>query len=361
MTCDFCSSETENVYKHVHLCPRCGLVQSEPRSDRTISTSCEADQGNLRNGKAFRFPQSVPLLEAVDWAKVNAALDIGSNRGSFVRWMGEHHPDVKVTPIEPERRLVDYPGALVGRFEDFAPHLPPMDLVFSSHTLEHAQSADAMMRATARLMPIGSQMVLELPNLATITDPRAVEEFYIWKHNVHVSIPLLVPYLMDLGFWLEQTASTLFDIRFLLRKMSDPVPFRPRPLVADATRRWIEDYAAAMERNRAALPKVAARLHKLARTNRVAYWGAGRIFDALIRFGHLDTGSVDRLVDGMLQGVVAEVHGIPVDDPACLAAHRPPDVVVVLGRTSSDELAKRASQFAPTVLTFNDLLDEALA
>ena len=106
MNCDFCNTETENVYAHVHLCPRCGLVQSEPCSDRTISTSCEADQGNLRNGKEFRFPQSLPILESIDWSKIHTALDIGSNRGAFVRWM-HNHPHVSVTGVEPEERLVD--------------------------------------------------------------------------------------------------------------------------------------------------------------------------------------------------------------------------------------------------------------
>ena len=91
----------------------------------------------------------------------------------------------------------------------------------------------------------------------------------------------------------------------------------------------------------------------------VAFWGAGRIFDALVRFGHLDPWAVDCLVDGLLQGVVSEVHEIPVRSPSDLEAFRP-DVIVVLGRTSSDELVARAGHYAPEVLVFNDLLDDAL-
>lgn len=358
MICDFCKTETENPYKHVHLCPRCGLVQSEPRSDRTISTSCEADQGNLRNGKAFRFPLSLPILEHIDWSQIKTVLDIGSNRGSFTKWLTETQPHIDVTAIEPEERLVDYP-ATIGRFEDVAPTLGSFDFVFSSHTLEHSLSANAMMQATERLMPIGSHMLLEVPNLATITDSRVVEEFFIYKHNWHFSNVLLIPYLLDLGFEVEQDESTMFDIRLLLRKTTEAIPFRAFSFAVEMTRQWLADYEGNLQRNRAALPKVVTQLRKLTRSKTVAFWGAGRIFDALVRYGKLDPFSVDVLVDGLLQGVVAEVHDTPVQDPSVLGLLHP-DAIVVLGRTSSNEMTERARQYAPTVLTFNDLLDEAL-
>ena len=202
-------------------------------------------------------------------------------------------------------------------------------------------------------------MLLELPNIATIQDSRVVEEFYIWKHNFHFSTPLLIPYLMDLGFVVERDETTMFDIRLLLRKEREAIPFRAFDFAVQPTRDWIATYQENMERNRAALPKIVDRLHKLMRTKSVAFWGAGRIFDALVRFGHLDPWAVDCLVDGLLQGVVSEVHEIPVRSPSDLEAFRP-DVIVVLGRTSSDELVARAGHYAPEVLVFNDLLDDAL-
>ena len=359
MSCDFCGQLTENVYKHVHLCPRCGLVQSEPRSDRTISTSCEADQGNLRNGKAFRFPKSLPLLAHLDWSQIQSALDIGSNRGSFVKWITEEHPDVAVTGIEPEERMVDYP-AIIGKFEDIATSLESFDLVFSSHTLEHSKSADAMMRATAELMPIGSHLLLEVPNVATICDPLVVEEFFIYKHNWHFSTVLMIRYLLDLGFQIEHEASTLFDIRLLLRRTSKAIPYRAFDFAVRMTREWLATYQRNIERNRLALPKVAAELKQLSSGKRVAYWGAGRIFDALVRFGDLDLRSVNMLADGMLSGVVEKVHGIELSRPEDLDAFQP-DAIVVLGRTSSAEMFKRAAQYAPVVISFDELLDAALA
>ena len=362
LTCDFCGTQTENVYKHVNLCPRCGLVQSEPRSDRTISTSCEADQGNLRNGKGFRFPLSLPILESLDWSQIHTALDIGSNRGTFLRWMHHNHEHVTVTAVEPEMRLVNYgtQNVYIGKFEDLAWYFKPVDFVFSSHTLEHSLSADGMMKSTERLMPIGSHMLLEIPNLATIKDQRVVEEFFIYKHNWHFSTPQLIPYLMDLGFEIERDASTRFDIRFLLRKVREPIQFRGFSFAVEVAREWFALYERNIERNRAALPKIVAELHDLAKNKCVAYWGAGRIFDALVRYGGLDTSDVHCLVDGMLYGVVPDVHGIKLEPPSVLEACSA-DVIVVLGRTSSNVLVTEAVKYTSSVLTFDHLLDKALA
>ena len=147
----------------------------------------------------------------------------------------------------------------------------------------------------------------------------------------------------------------MWDIRLLLRKSREAIPYRAYGFAVDETRRWIADYQSNMERNRAALPEIVAWLEGY---HRVAYWGAGRIFDALVRYGGLH--NVSMLADGMLSGVVDKVHGIELCRPEELAAMEP-NVVVVLARTSNDAMVEQARRYAPTVLTFNDLLDAALA
>src|SRR6185312_10510196 len=74
----------------VHLCEDCGLVQSLPRIDREArapaAVSSGADWGNVRYGKRFRTRHAMDALTRhADLTGDIALLDVGSNRGSFVK------------------------------------------------------------------------------------------------------------------------------------------------------------------------------------------------------------------------------------------------------------------------------------
>ena len=97
--CDLCRVPAlEPVYRPdgttrgitVHLCNRCGLVQSLPRIDRAprrgAAVSGGADWGNVRYGKGFRTEACLQLMRAhADLGAPLRVLDVGSNRGSFAR------------------------------------------------------------------------------------------------------------------------------------------------------------------------------------------------------------------------------------------------------------------------------------
>src|SRR5690348_2908526 len=96
----------------VYLCNHCGLVQSLPRIDRAArapaAVSSGADWGNVRYGKGFRTEIAVAALTR--HADVNTELeilDVGSNRGSFVRAALEAAPSASITAIEPDERVAD--------------------------------------------------------------------------------------------------------------------------------------------------------------------------------------------------------------------------------------------------------------
>src|SRR5580693_4657970 len=68
----------------VHLCRRCGLLQSLPRTDRAArapaAVSGGADWGNVRYGKGLRTQAALSLLKRhSDLEGEIALLDVGSN------------------------------------------------------------------------------------------------------------------------------------------------------------------------------------------------------------------------------------------------------------------------------------------
>ncbi len=191
MKCDFCNCPIEPVYAVpdspqgcvVHLCRACGLVQSIPTKPhppgRTVSLSSGPDWGNVRHGKGLRLAKAkevlTPYLEGV-----RTVLDVGSNRGDFVRWMQKDYPNAVVTAIEPDRSVIDYVDTenlcvLNARFESIDVR-GLYDLVHCCHTLEHADSAAEMMNGMVRCLKPGGLLYLDVPNLygafAKDTSPR---------------------------------------------------------------------------------------------------------------------------------------------------------------------------------------------
>ena len=72
----------------IHICPRCLLVQSTFNNNNTkkiASLSSDANWGNVRHGKKLRLENQKKLLNFEKLLKGNI-LDIGSNRGDFIKF-----------------------------------------------------------------------------------------------------------------------------------------------------------------------------------------------------------------------------------------------------------------------------------
>ena len=253
-SCDFCSrGAIEPVYEVpgsaigavVAVCSRCGLLQSvaakkNDRKERVASTSSDATWGNIRHGKGLRLQAALSLLTSrVPWHEVKTLLDVGSNRGHFVRWALANYPHVEATGIEPDGTIVnDYreTAGLTLRVERFE-HVPlrpnSFDFVYCSHTLEHADSAATMLIGMRDALKPGGRLFLEIPNVAVIEGSNVVEEFFMDKHTFHFEHDLLLEYATHLGFTLDGGAdcTNVSNITFLLGK----TPVAPRARSRRAT------------------------------------------------------------------------------------------------------------------------------
>ncbi len=381
--CELCAAEAlVPVYApdrsprglRVHLCRCCGLVQSLPRIDRAprapAAVSGGADWGNVRYGKAFRTQAAMAALgRHVDLGRELAVLDVGSNRGSFVRAMLESAPHAHLVAVEPDERVA---GSCAGlercelvraRIEDVALETGRFDVIHSCHTIEHLAHPARVLADHWRTLKAGGLLILDAPNIAIIGSDDIVEEWFIDKHLYHFSARTLMRLVTGAGFEVvaPPQAGDRENLLIVARK-SESGPRTARdadPREVEAAEGLVVQYGAARARNLLTLATVAAEIARYA-PRRVAIWGAGRLFDALVTHGGYSPGSLTLLIDKHLSSFVPERFGVRVAPPAQLASVKP-EVIVIMSRRFADEIAAEAGALVPDaeIVTYADLLSRA--
>ena len=380
--CDFCKNKLEKKYNPVNtkrgmqvcVCTNCGLVQSvqsQEKPDKRIQTlSCNADWGNVRHGKGLRLKHFINAVKnCVNWKNVNHVLDVGSNRGSFVNWLLEENNRLNVTAVEPDSEIIkdNYKhknvNLIVDRFENISLEKDFYEFVYCSHTLEHSASALEMIKQIRSYMKYGAYLFLEVPNLKNIEDSNIVEEFFMDKHTFHFDRETLYSFLKRMGFTLvyENEKSDMYNIAFVLQKSDSKttLPHENTQSNVKNNAKSIERYNQLLSDNRKLLQTlVEKKLKPLAKRQKVAYWGAGRIFDALLKYGGLTVNNVYALVDKHLWDKVDNSQGTNIQRPEILRILEP-NVVVALARSSEETIAKTANRIGVRhVLRFNELMEQ---
>jgi hypothetical protein len=246
------------------------------------------------------------------------------------------------------------------RFED-CNFNDQFDFVYSCQTLEHAKSARSMLDASHRLLKQNGVMYLEVPSIEVIGDPRGVEEFFIDKHAFHFSINTLVELAGDCGFSVAQDFnSDSYNIKLLFRKE------KCKPAYIVNSQNSIDTllcaYPQILKSNRSLLRDlVETILRPLAKRQKVVYWGANRIFDALVKYGGLSPDDIYMLVDTYMFGKLDQSQGVAIDHPDYIRA-KEPQVCVVLARSSESIIAKLAYDMGVRhVLKYSELIDQTSA
>lgn len=356
----------------VYLCPECGLVQSKfytnpagPQKTKAIST--DADWGNVRHGKGIRFTDVKSyLMPLLDELKPKYILDIGSNRGDFVKEILQKSFVEKIVAIEPDTLLTsDYTSTcnsnklhlIWQRFEECVVE-DKFDFIYSCQTLEHANSAKSMLEASHQLLKPDGYMYVEVPSIDILGDPRGVEEFFIDKHTFHFSRATLVNLVESCGFEIvDDFQSDDYNIKLLFRRIE--FSRKLAKLIDSTAKKLIAAYPGILNQNRELLTQlVATRLMPLSKRQKVAYWGANRIFDALVKYGGLTQDDVFMLVDTHMAGKLDHSAGICIEHPDYLRV-KEPQVCVVLARSSEATVASLAYDIGIRhVLKYSELLDQ---
>jgi SAM-dependent methyltransferase len=350
------------------------LVQSAPRIARTkdrhaAAVSGGADWGNVRYGKGFRTDVALDAIAArADMAAPLQLLDVGSNRGSFARAFLDAAPGAHIIAVEPDERFAascaDLPRTdlIQARIENTT--LPPerFDIVHSCHTIEHLAEPFAALKDHARVLKTGGILVIDAPNIALIGGRDIVEEWFIDKHLFHFSANTLGRMIEAAGFEILREPDPADDVNllFVARKTGAlPFPVTSDPMEVGIASALLQRYQATRRTNLAALHNVAAAIHALA-PRRVALWGAGRLFDLLVREGGFDPGTLALLIDAHLRKHMDERHGVRLAAPEALADI---DAVIVMSRMFAGEISREVKMRVPNaeIILYADLLDRAKA
>jgi SAM-dependent methyltransferase len=358
----------------VHVCGHCGLVQSLPRIDRTkarhdAAVSGGADWGNVRYGKGFRTQAAMDALAAhVRLDQPLALLDVGSNRGRFAKAFLDAAPRSHITAVEPDERYADSCADLLrtrliwARIEHTDFPDASFDVVHSCHTIEHLAAPFAALKDHARVLKQGGILVLDAPNIALIGGDDILEEWFIDKHLYHFSKNTLTQMIEAAGFTVlqEPDPSDLTNLLFVARKTKAPADDIPAdPAEVAAATALIRRYSATRAANRTALKQAARELENL-KPQRIALWGAGRLFDSLVLAGGFDPKTLALLIDAHLVQYMSERHGVALACPEALRS-MPVDVIVVMSRIFSGEIVADAKKLAPhaRIIIYADLLARA--
>jgi ubiquinone/menaquinone biosynthesis C-methylase UbiE len=380
--CDSCRvSGLDEVYTpagstrglKIYVCSNCGQVQSLPRADRApraaAAVSSGADWGNVRYGKAFRTDACLSLLrQHADFREDLRVLDVGSNRAAFASAFLAAAPKSAIVCVEPDERVaksvadLDRAELIEARIEDTELPGNSFDIVHSCHTLEHLASPGTTLADHWRVLKPGGLLILDVPNIVLIGGEDIVEEWFIDKHLYHFSPATLSALLKACGFDIvgKPNPNDRENLLFVARKADRmPTPTRSNPREAGRAQALIASYLQTRARNLIALTRAAAEITKL-KSKRVALWGAGRLFDALVQHGGFDPKSADALIDTHLKSHMAERHGVPLFGPEILET-RPPGVIIVMSRAFAPEIARIAKQRAPDaeIILYTELLARA--
>ena len=90
----------------------------------------------------------------------------------------------------------------------------------------------------------------------------------------------------------------------------------------------------------------------------MALWGAGRLFDLLVREGGFDPKMLALLIDSHLRKHMDERHGVRLAAPEALADV---DAVIVMSRMFADEITREVKMRVPNaeIILYADLLERA--
>ena len=361
INCDLCKScDLEHVYNPINsnrslkvfICKNCGLVQSFPKIDhvnsRVMKASGDADWGNIRYGKGFRTKHNLDMIDRIRTIdSFSKCLDIGSNRGKFLIEINELNNNLEIWGVEPDSKILksysqkDNFKIINERIENASLPQNYFDLVYCSHTIEHLKSPlDSLIKINT-LLKDGGIAFLEVPNIEFLKLDDIIEEFFIDKHLYHFSIKTFKNLVEKSGFEILSCSNNEEDEINISMVVTPNSRLKKNSIISDYknNNNLINKYIQTHKSNLKHIKKIANKLNKIAMHKRLAIWGAGRIFDILVRKGGLDVSKLVGIFDKYLSEITEHTHGKEILNPKSLSSIDP-EAVFICSREYFDDISK---------------------
>ena len=323
--CDTCKSQLPEIFyepidtrrgSKVYLCEQCGLAQTFYTSNYKIrppgNMSCNADRSSIRYTKSLVAADYRSVFEKVvknwDVGKDKNILDIGSNRGAFLKLVESAIPLSSICCIEPDATVINYVpkngDIIADRVENVVLPCDFYDLAYCVHTLEHVISAsDVLEKIYASLRDEGL-LILGVPKLELYED--IFEELFIDPHTFHFRHVDIESLASKIGFNVDYISTRHHhDVIVLLRKTKGSSPSGLGKLPVNFS---FQVYSEKLSQNRSNLEIMAGSIIEMAKTREVLIWGGGRIFDCLSKTKLWDPARV-HVYDKFIRPILPVVNG----------------------------------------------------
>ena len=357
----------------VAVCNKCCLVQSVFKNVNNIkkpSLSANADWGNVRHGKKLRLDNQKKLVNFENYLKGNV-LDIGSNRGDFIKFASEFNNVKNIYAVEPDKKIIEYENiekfnVINKSIEDvkFDSNLK-FNFIYCSHTLEHLNEFRILFNLFDKHLHEDGKIFIDIPNIKFIENKSVVEEFFIDKHTFHfskLSFKNLTNYFnFEIVLELEDGFNLIYVIKNNYKEnKQNKVMYNHESKIA---KKNIKKYKKYLKINRSNLESIVSNeLKKIINEKKVVIWGAGRILDSLIKYGYLklneDTMLVDKYLKNLPNDIDQKVYGNKIFDPSELNNFSP-DYVLILANSAEHEIKELLRDFPEEkVILWSEIIEK---
>ena len=107
----------------------------------------------------------------------------------------------------------------------------------------------------------------------------------------------------------------------------------------------LEKYKKILTFNRKKIKKYASTIKMHSKKNEIIFWGAGRIFDGLIKLGKIKPSKNYKVVDTALYKYFRQIHGFKIKEPESIKKEKKNKILVICSRQYKRDIVNAAKKF----------------
>lgn len=208
-----------------------------------------------------------------------------------------------------------------------------IDLIYSSHTLEHVENIKKHLSKFKQLMKIGGILFLETPNTNQILlDKNIFEEYFIDKHVNHFCLDALLVILKSNNFYLEEVNANKYNLTLVLRLLNFPSDKILKK------KKIVNSYYKNKKDTEKKIHYLAKKINQIKKNRNCLFYGGGRILNSFFD-NSLNSRNVIKILDNYLSGKIDKNHGIKiVDDDYLKKINDKKILIFIFARDANDQI-----------------------
>ena len=279
-------------------------------------------------------------------------LDVGSNRGAFVDYVRKENKKNHITAIESKKgifHIKKYENIkyINSRFEEANLNYGYYDFVYCVHTLEHFTSCKHALKKIFKSLEFGGKAFIVVPNLNYYSKDDFTE-YFIDTHTYHFTNNVLVRFFNSVGFKIIFKIEKN-DLTFYIEKTSDKNFRKKNKKLLNTKKSFFDNkkslniYKKYIKKNRDKLKKFGSKISKF--NNKIVFWGAGRLFDGIMKYGNLKFSKKFKLYDKHLFKYFKRMHNIKLLKPSELSSLSKNFNIVICSNADYNQILNEARKF----------------